>query len=166
MEKLQGLVQHDEKFSKSFKFWSGYKRSRWITRAEDLLYAGCAYPDAVEVLKTLGELELGTFKRGRRGGKTRLEWNRHPGRTAKIVLGEMAGELPPSIYADDEDENMTDDGVDVAPGNEDAFIDDYNLRMDFKVQTRLPVDLTRDEANRLADHIRTIHGLKAAKKAS
>jgi len=113
--------------------------------------AGIVKPDAIRVLKELDGLGLGRYLVGRRGGTTRFEWNRHPASVARAARGEV-DDLPPSIYDEEADafENL-------GPDHKDTIVDEYKLRLDFQVRTLLPSDLTKEEAGRLADHIRTLY---------
>lgn len=159
---LRKLSAKDSDFKNTFEFLASYVKSRWITRADDLVNAGkCSYPNAVTVLRELAELGLGTFVVGRRGRRTRLEWNRHPATTAKAVLDPTATALPSSIHDDDES-ILDEESADFEDAGRKTFIDEYKLRHDFVVKVLLPADLTRDEATRLADHVRTMYFSSAA----
>lgn len=61
--------------------------------------SGLAHETIVTGFKQLAELEIGEFKYGRRGGKTRILWNYSPGSVGRVAQG-LQNEL--ESYSEDE----------------------------------------------------------------
>jgi hypothetical protein len=97
------------------------------------------------------ELELGRLVLGRKGAVTRFFWDESALSVAKAAKGESD-----QIPTDADDDN----GEEREP--EGSIIDQYRLRRDYVVKTTVPDNLTKDEAARLAEHIRTLDFGEAA----
>jgi hypothetical protein len=109
---------------------------------------------SVEFLKDLSDAGCGKFMIGRRDRPTRIEWVDFGAiAIAKAFLNPIAKDL------------LGDDDVSVPAGASgslrspaDASFHNHHflLRPDLMVYVQLPLNLTKDEANRLADFIRTL----------
>lgn len=145
------LYKTDKNFQAVCDFLASYKRGRWIVKAGDLPYdVAVTYGEAVAVLRSFEELGFGRFVVGRHGKATRFEWNRRPVAVMKAIRGE-SNELPGSIYEDD----LADS--EFQEGEAATIVDRYQLRVDFEVKVLLPSDISKDEAARLAEHLRTMY---------
>jgi hypothetical protein len=104
----------------------------------------------VEVLAQLEQLGLGYLRRGQRGYE--FAWNVELVAVGKAARGETAG-IPTLRHRGEppaEDRPSVDE-------EDDTFVDHrFLLRPGVEVNLRLPGDLTKREAERLADFIRTL----------
>jgi hypothetical protein len=113
----------------------------------------------VKVLRELTDLGYGRFIVGRKGHASRVEWE-----VRTISLGKAAAGTTEKIEPADRDVADVDD---VGPNDETGMILQagspidmmrvrYPLRADLEVEMSLPKNLTRREAERLSDFIKTL----------
>lgn len=112
--------------------------------------------EVIDVLRLFGDLGLGVFVVGRRGRVSRFEW-----RVGTVSAGQAArGERERVAVLDAfEEEETAEESAAVECGDDEeglAITHSYVLRPEQSVTFRLPADLTRLEADRLADFIRTL----------
>ena len=116
-------------------------------------YEPPTYKDVLEVLKALDELELGAYRVGRKGLKTRIMWN------DDISLKEIA--LAARTVPEEIDDGMREGGFDVplsgvvgpttsGTNGTSGIRREYQLRPDFVFQYTVPADITPGEARSLA----------------
>jgi hypothetical protein len=100
----------------------------------------------VTAMKELDRLGFGKFVVGRRGNQSRMIWNVGLGDLGRCAQGKIVDfeELEPSESASAED--LANTGV-------QEILHLYQLRPDLRVSFRLPANLTRGEARRLADFV-------------
>lgn len=109
--------------------------------AEDLLSCNSAAQrgDAISFLHALEDAGCGLFRTGRRGRPTRLEW------TSETTPQQLAVEI--GIQASPMESNG---------GRGMTLQHQFNIRPDFRVDLRLPQDLSVAEADRLASFVKTL----------
>jgi len=128
---------------------AGRERNRAVTPVERLLVnvsregTELSRGNVIRVLRRLAELGCGTFVPGRRGYKSRFEWD-----ASLVSVGQVA--------AGEADE--FEDAPEKDAGNDDVEMlkHGFQLRRDLPVDLELPADLTPSEAERLAGFIRTL----------
>lgn len=128
------------------------------TAVQDLLEFFRDRQAAVAFLKSLADIGCGTFVTGRRGRPTRIEWadcGAIP--IAKTFLfGSSHG---PQEVSDREIPEVTPEALNPpeTSSKADAFHrHTFLLRPGLSVRIELPLDLSKEEANRLAEFIRAI----------
>lgn len=102
--------------------------------------------DVVEFLRQLQTASCGAFKIGRRGSASRFVW------TVSLVDVGLAAQGKKSAV-----ELAAPQEVKSAPEPDDVtFTHVFQLRLNQRVEFRLPTDLTQLEAGRLADFLKTL----------
>lgn len=111
-----------------------------------------AKKEALGFFKKLEAFECGRVLLGRRKQKTRIRWLPYG---AKAVARAFLSEFGPSAETDRRNSDTPD-----APTSTDAqpyfHQHSFLLRPDLQISFSLPLDLSKDEANRLAEFIRSI----------
>ncbi len=157
-EPLKELYRQNPVARVMLEEFASRERDRSVTRVDRLLHlsVGNRAVDAHEirdVFKKLEELGCGSLVIGRRGHPTRFEWRLGlvgVGRTAVgedvplDVVSPPAEALPVDHWALDD---SADDGL-------NAYT--FPLRPTLRLSLRLPLDLTANEASRLADFIKSL----------
>jgi hypothetical protein len=100
--------------------------------------------DIIDAFRKLDELGVGQFITGRRGWSSRFVWSAGMVSVGRAAAGEQSEveQIPEETGNGGENDNL--------------LSHTYNLRVDLPVTIDLPTDLTRDEAERLANFIRTL----------
>ncbi|MEE9269767.1 MAG: hypothetical protein V3V49_05840 [Candidatus Krumholzibacteria bacterium] len=100
--------------------------------------------ELIDFFKTLEALSLGTFIVGRRGRASRFRWSVNPAELAVVASGGI------------EDGDAA--GSEGGNGGSEAetITHQYVLRPGFILKLRLPVDLSNEEASRLAGFLRSL----------
>ena len=110
-------------------------------------------PELIKVLRELEVLRCGRFVLGRRGQRSRFEWNVKSTSLARAATGEASvvevADEPMKALVDSILEETSDSG-------NDRISHSYQLRPGMQVSVGLPANLTPKEANRLAEFIRTL----------
>lgn len=105
--------------------------------------------EGIQLFRALQEIGCGDFVVGRRKMKTRFKWDRQGAiPVAKAFFGE-----PIEIIEESEqgaESNRT------GATNPNSYKHKFLLRPDLTIEVMLPLDITKEEANRLADFIRSI----------
>ncbi|HAD82794.1 MAG: hypothetical protein A2509_07425 [Candidatus Edwardsbacteria bacterium RIFOXYD12_FULL_50_11] len=98
----------------------------------------------IELLKELENIGCGEFVAGRHGWPSRFVWNVGMISVGKIARGESqeAEELPEEIETQEEDIEM--------------IAHAYFLRANMQIEIELPDNLTKSEANRMAEFIKSL----------
>jgi hypothetical protein len=110
---------------------------------------------AINLLRDLESLGYGAFRVGRKGHPSRFEWNIDPA----DLSASLAGGKHEDADGDDTDEHESAEPVaqDDEPRQGDTEIaHQYVLRPDYRVSLNLPDNLTRREAEVLADWVRNL----------
>lgn len=126
------------------------------TPVDELVELGEDRQDAVAFFKLLDEIGCGKFYAGRRGRESRIEWKPFGAiQIAKAFISEPNAYTPTSTAsASHAVEAVTDTAIE---SFDDGFYDHtFLLRPGMKTRLRLPLDLTKEEASRLADFIRSL----------
>ena len=125
------------------------------TEVDELMKCGMDRFEAVAFLKRLADLGCGKFRAGRRGHATRIVWNEYGAiEMAKVFVAVSVGQTPQESPVETSLPLPT-----LSHGESDAHRlhrHTFLLRPEFTVAIDLPLDLTNEEANRLADFIRSI----------
>jgi hypothetical protein len=108
--------------------------------------------DLIHVMKRFALYRYGTFKTGRRGHRSRIEWKYSPFTLGAVVRGVQPVQEN-AIVAPQED---GDEERGESPANSRAIDHRYRLRADWIVDFNLPADLTAWEAARLGEFIKTL----------
>ncbi|MCF7963334.1 MAG: hypothetical protein K9M08_21550 [Pirellula sp.] len=133
-----------------------------LERLEDLVRQSGVNPirgDVVSLFKGLDRAGCGKFVVGRRQFPSRFQWHvslRSVGIAASSEQGQV-NELGPNTLEDsDEDSDLAKSESEPEKTKVDKLMHSFVLRADFRVQIILPFDLTKREADRLADFIHTL----------
>ena len=111
-------------------------------------------PDRWQVIKffrKLEELRCGWLVEGRKGHKTRFQWSAGLVEIARTATGQNVSIGPAPLIKDSEIAEGPE-----TDGDSELIEHPYLLRRDLHVRLKLPADLTRNEANRLAAFIQTL----------
>ena len=120
------------------------KSTRTSTVDRTVERTGLGRSDVIEVFRRFENLDLGKFLVGRRGQPSRMEWKYRLVDVGQAAAGEL-GDIEPADDLEDED------------GIGTRFMrHSFQLRPDVAVQLELPGNLSRTEAARLADFIKTL----------
>lgn len=146
----------DSGFNKSvFQFFAQRGRTSSETTVERMLQVlqqtgveTGSRKDVLELFRGLEEAHCGEFVIGRRGHSSRFLW-----RVSLIDVGKVAaGEVAPIGTLTNASERLAIEEEVRTSWLEHA----YNLRPDSRVTLSLPADLTKQEAGRLADFVRSL----------
>jgi len=100
--------------------------------------------DIIDAFRSLEDLAAGQFVTGRRGWPSRFVWS-----VGMVSVGKAAAGEPQDIEQIPAEEMEE-------PASADMLAHPFNLRMDLQVTLELPADLSRAEADRLANFVRTL----------
>lgn len=131
------------------------------TEVEDLERLGAKKHEAVAFFKKLSALGCGVFITGRHGAKSRIAWKPYG---AIPVASAFLREATTDNSAREVEPRSVEASASTAvkPAGSDAgeavalHAHTFLLRPNLTIQIRLPLDLTKEEANRLADFIRAV----------
>lgn len=112
--------------------------------------------EAVNFLKQLGEAECGQFFTGRRGRPTRIEWAACGALPIAKAFLQATAETPVSDGEDSAAELNFSNVTLHRQSSSELHSHPFLLRPDLTLSIALPLNLTKEEANRLADFIRAI----------
>jgi hypothetical protein len=88
---LRDLYRTGEGWREFFEMLSTYTNRRSVLNAENAAnHTKLAHETIVEFLRHLARLEIGKFKFGRRGAKTRIIWNFSPRSVGDVAQGKAA----------------------------------------------------------------------------
>jgi threonine synthase len=126
------------------------KNSAETTVVQAMALSKGTRPEVVELFKRMEFRGLGNFLVGRRGGASRFAWSVRLTDVGRAYAGDI----------DAVESASTEDLEEMADESNELFYDEmeheYALRPDFKVEIKLPADLTKREAERLAAFILTL----------
>jgi hypothetical protein len=158
LSRLRELYASDKAAKAVLDSFAGRQRNYKETKV-DRLYAvvsdlgeSISWGDIVRALKSLQELGFCEYVVGRHGYPSRVEW-----KVGIVSLGQAAAGLHNDIEAAPQDVDLD---VESAPAAEitphDMMKIGYPLRAELTVQMSLPKNLTRREAERLSEFIKTL----------
>jgi hypothetical protein len=159
LEDIRALYQEDN-VARSFFVWVAQINHDSAETSLDRIASKLSLrrSEAVTLAKQLEGTEAGRFIVGRKGGKSRVQWTyslRSLGLAAKGDADELE-ELDPDIAAETAEQGATSiEEVGEAPMG-DGVEHKYKLRLDTTVTFKLPGDLTKREAERLAAFIQSL----------
>jgi hypothetical protein len=139
------------------------KLNSWLSNLKEHPKSGCtrirelesalniSHRKAISIFKRLEKIDIGFITPGRHGYATRLTW--------KCSLLELAKELWKELEERETRELSDEEGAksqNTATPRQDQLEHSYVLRPDFVVRVRLPLDITKNETERLANWARTL----------
>lgn len=127
------------------------RERNWRTTTVDRIHANViqdnpsvSRADLISVFRELESCGCGTFKTGRKGHASRLEWHVQMVSVGRAAAGET-----------DRVEQMTEEDT-AEEESMEMLKHQYRLRRDITIIFELPTDLTTSEAVRISDFIRTL----------
>jgi hypothetical protein len=150
-QKLRKLYQESPENGRIFDFLAARKLDRQDTSVERAASETKLENSViVSLFRALAEAGAGDFKVGRHGRKTRIEWYYSLRSIGKIASGHEIdlAPVPAGTTTEEAAEGLPED-VKMA---DHAFVVRHGLTIKFQ----LPIDLTKKEADRLANTIRNI----------
>ena len=149
LDGVRRLYGGDEAAQALLDHLAGRERDRRVTPVDRLLVnvaregTVLSRGELIRVLRLLEELGCGRFVPGRRGHKSRFEWEASLVSVGQVAAGEA------EEFEDAPEDTGINDEVDLIGHS-------FQLRRDLPVEIELPADLTASEADRLASFIKTI----------
>lgn len=102
--------------------------------------------ELIAAFRKLQDAGVGKYTEGRRGHPSRFEWAVGSLDACRVAQGEEV-EASPVEFVDSQSEDDQEAGI----------LDHYfNLREDYQLEIQLPVDLSKEEAERLATYVRSL----------
>lgn len=155
VKELRGLNQKNSIAQAFFDWAIQRQRDAAETRVDRLAYkADIDRRDVIELAHHLEDIGCAKFIVGRRGGKSRIQWNFSLRSMAEAAKGQSAAlqKVQPdeAALAEEEDEDI---GDAVA---ENMIRHGYQLRPDILITIDLPEDLSKKEAERLAAFVSSL----------
>lgn len=148
-EDIMELASLNEVNKNFFEMLSRRLRNSAATTVEQAMdFAKGERRDIVELFRGLQTLDLGKFVIGRRGAQSRFEWSVRLTDVGQAYAGEIE-EIEPASPEDLQEEADSFD-------EEEVISHEYRLRPELKVTLPLPSNMTRREAERLANYILTL----------
>jgi hypothetical protein len=155
IKRLQTLYAVSEVNKAAFDSFARREKISTETRVERMLQvlyeagrADASRKDVVDLFKALEQAHCGEFLIGRRGHSSRFAWS-----VSLIDVGQAAAGETATVDPLSEAEKAADEPDDSALDHiEHGFV----LRPGVKIAFKLPKDLTKVEAGRMADFIRTL----------
>lgn len=154
---LKTLYRDDASAKAILDYFSTRKKAMRVSSVERIGYKSkVAYAEVVRVFKELAAAGCGQFLNGRKGHKSRMEWEYSLVSLGLVAKGEAA--IPELIDLSSLDEEEDDLATVVADDDaEDGTLSHvFQLRQDMSLHFSLPADLTAREAERLAAFIRSL----------
>ena len=131
-------------------------RMTTVSRAAQI--AEASRSETITLFREFERLGAGSFKAGRRGSKTRIEWDysiRSLGAAAQGSVDQPEAIDKSKLDFDGEfDALVSEEESEVGEG--DLISHSFQLRPDLRLTIKLPVDLTAKEAERFAGFIRQV----------
>src|SRR5437762_2974863 len=94
-EVVRGLYQSDTNARELFDELARRQRNPSSTTVEQVVNMGATRPQAVQLLRALADAKCGTFRTGRRGHESRLEWDVPAVEVAKSVVQSLPSQSLP-----------------------------------------------------------------------
>lgn len=151
LDGIRRLYDEDPAAPALLDHFAGRERNLRVTPVDRLLVnvqregSEVSRGDLIRVLKKLQELGCGTFVPGRRGHKSRFEWDASLVSVGQVAAGEAEEFEDAPDYLEEKD------------SSESQMLEHrFWLRHDLSVIVELPEDLSGSEAVRLSHHIAAI----------
>jgi hypothetical protein len=161
IEALRKLYTTNRVAKAAFDYFATCQRNKSVTKVNRLWAVLCArgqnisYAEVRDFFQELARLKCGVYIIGRRGQPSRFEWS-----DRLITLAQVAAGQRSEIEAFTEEEAVAENGEAMESANGELAPGDmklsYPLRRDRHVEIVVPKDITSNEAQRLADFIRTL----------
>lgn len=148
---LRKFVLNDYVATKIFAYFSTRQRGQPETIANKISdQIESEYSEVISTFKSLTDLEVGSFIVGRKGSPSRFKWYYNVVELAKELSTDpdVAQEFKGVLGIEDREPETDSDSSSI----EHEFV----LRADFKVNLRLPLDLSSGEADRLAGWVKSL----------
>jgi hypothetical protein len=129
--------------------WASSQTDKAESQVEQIMRgAKLSRPYVVHAMKELAQLGFGQFVVGRRNNRSRMIWNVNLGDLGRCAQGEPVefDEAEPAEMPSQQTQS-------IKPGEQNIVQHFYLLRPELRVSLKLPANLTRGEARRLADFI-------------
>lgn len=100
----------------------------------------------IAAFRVLEDVNAGQYVEGRHGHPSRFEWSVNTLEACRAAQGEQVqpAAIEPEVAAEDGEP-------------EESILDHYfNLRADYQLELQLPIDLSKEEAERLATFVRSL----------
>jgi hypothetical protein len=137
----------DENARKLFD-WASRQTDQAESEVEQIVRAAkLSRPYVIYAMKELAQLGFGQFVVGRRNNRSRMIWSVNLGDLGRCAQGEPVEFDEPELA-----ETPSQQPQSVKPG-EQNIVHFYQLRPELRLSLKLPSNLTRGEARRLADFI-------------
>lgn len=151
LEKLRTLYKTDQTARLMLDVFAGYQRNRRTIKVDNLLWklrqqsADVSRAEVVKVFKELEDSGFGKYMPGRWEHPSRFEWNANLIEVGKAASGDedVIEPLEAAALGDSSDEP-------------DMVEHLFRLRPDLQVLLELPENLTRNEAARLAEFVKSL----------
>ena len=151
IKKLRKLYLEDDSARAVLDHFASRERN-WGTTTIDRIHSNLLNEgqnvyrgDVIQVFRKLEDCGCGSFMVGRKGWKSRFEWN-----VQMVGVGQAAaGETEQVEEVSQEEKGEENEG-------DNLFKHTFRLRSDQSVTVELPVDLTAQEATRMARFIETL----------
>ncbi len=100
----------------------------------------------IAAFRVLEDLGVGKYVEGRHGHPSRFEWSVNTLEACRAAQGEEVEAMQFEV-----------DDADGTEDHEENILDHYfNLRADYQLELQLPIDLSKEEAERLATFVRSL----------
>jgi len=155
IKRLQSLYASSAVNKAAFDSFAQREKNSAETKVERMLQilwqAGAAQAsrkDVVDLFRGLEQANCGEFRIGRRGHSSRFGWS-----VSLIDVGQAAAGETATVDPLSDDEKQSAEADD---SKAEEIEHPFNLRPGSRIVLKLPKDLTRTEATRLADFIKTL----------
>ena len=145
--RLNAIYRENEAAKALQDTFAGRKRDVAATKVDHAAkLAGVDYNEMLRALREIADAGAGEFKVGRKGAKSRIEWDYGIRSLAAAARGKGS---PIKLNRNELDDGEQDEAVEDAEEEGDV-VHEFLLRSGKKVRFVLPSDLTQREAERLA----------------
>lgn len=152
-EELQKLYREGGEVFRDFIDWleGNYsKKSPKETDVETLIEKlNISRLDAVSLAKKMEKIGCGRYITGRRGAKTRIEWNYKVQEICRIAKDDSLV----SVCINEEKYNVKEPKIDIL---ENRYVYEFPFRHDEKITVNFPEDFSKRDAERFAAFIRAL----------
>jgi hypothetical protein len=145
------LYQQDATAKAVFDVFSARQKDARFSAVDRVAYLiGSSRSEVIRIFKALEEAGCGRFINGRKGYKSRMEWDFSIRSLAEAAKGQVSSvaEINFSEVEEDQSDDEDDDLCMVRHP--------FKLRSDLSVELILPADLTIKEAERIAAFVKTL----------
>lgn len=154
---LKTLYRDDVSAKAILDYFSTRKKAMSVSSVDRIGFKSkVAYAEVVRVFKELAAAGCGTFLNGRKGYKSRMEWDYSLVSLGLVARGEAAIPEPIDPSSVEEEDDLVTGLVDEGGVEDGNLPHAFQLRPDTTLHFSLPADLTAREAERLAAFIRSL----------